>query len=382
MRTGPPGPRSAPARLPVRREPAVTTLVDRLQRDLFWKVRADAASRRRRARVARARVPVLRPGRLAARPRGRGRGRAEAHVRLEQLPRAGRRSPGGGRGRDAVERFGTGCTGSRLMNGTLDLHLELEHELADWMQRDAALVFTAGYLANLATIATLCGPDDVIVTDAKNHASIEDGAQLSGRAGRARPPQRPRPARDASSPGSRRTGGRCSSSGTPCSRWRATSSISRGCSRWQRAGARTLIDEAHSLGLFGPDGGGIVDRARPRRRPRHGHVQQVARLVRRRDRGRHRRHRAPPHPRPPVRLHRLRGAGRGRRGAGGRCGSAARSRGGGPPRSRWPTRLADGLRALGHDVSFGGSARSSACACATSGTRRSRGARCSKPAST
>ena len=66
------------------------------------------------------------------------------------------------------------------MNGTLDLHLELEHELADWMQREAALVFTAGYLANLATIATLCGPDDVIVTDAKNHASIEDGAQLSG----------------------------------------------------------------------------------------------------------------------------------------------------------------------------------------------------------
>ena len=53
--------------------------------------------------------------------------------------------------RAAVDRYGTGCTGSRLMNGTLDLHLELEHELADWMQREAALVFTAGYLANLAT---------------------------------------------------------------------------------------------------------------------------------------------------------------------------------------------------------------------------------------
>ncbi len=82
--------------------------------------------------------------------------------------------------RRAIDRFGTGCTGSRLMNGTLELHLELEADLADWMQREAALVFTAGYLANLATIATLCGPEDVIVTDAKNHASIEDGAQLSG----------------------------------------------------------------------------------------------------------------------------------------------------------------------------------------------------------
>ena len=66
------------------------------------------------------------------------------------------------------------------MNGTLELHLELEDALARWMRRDAALVFSAGYLANLATLATLCGPDDVILGDARNHASIEDGARLSG----------------------------------------------------------------------------------------------------------------------------------------------------------------------------------------------------------
>ena len=143
------------------------------------------------------------------------------------------------------------------MNGTLDLHLELEHELADWMQREAALVFTAGYLANLATIATLCGPEDVIVTDAKNHASIEDGAQLSGRAGRARPPQRPGPARgQAGSPRAgrprraRRLGLRVLHGGRPRRPARLLA-ISRA------AGARTLVDEAHSLGLFGPDGGGL-----------------------------------------------------------------------------------------------------------------------------
>src|SRR5262249_18357155 len=82
--------------------------------------------------------------------------------------------------KQATDRYGTGCTGSRLMNGTLELHLELEAEPADCMHREAALVFSAGYLANLATIAALCGPGDVIVTDAKNHASIEDGARLSG----------------------------------------------------------------------------------------------------------------------------------------------------------------------------------------------------------
>ena len=132
--------------------------------------------------------------------------------------------------RRAIDRYGTGCTGSRLMNGTLDLHLELEHDLADWMQREAALVFTAGYLANLATIATLCGPDDVIVTDAKNHASIEDGAQLSGRGSCGSATTTSTSSRR-SSAGSPRTGGRRSSSGTRCSRWRVTSSTCRGCSK-------------------------------------------------------------------------------------------------------------------------------------------------------
>lgn len=82
--------------------------------------------------------------------------------------------------KEAIDRFGSGCTGSRLMNGTLIIHEELEADLAEWVGREAAIVFTAGYLANLAAVSTLCGPGDVIVTDSRNHASLNDGARLSG----------------------------------------------------------------------------------------------------------------------------------------------------------------------------------------------------------
>ncbi len=81
--------------------------------------------------------------------------------------------------RAAVERYGSGCTGSRLMNGTLDLHVELERRLAAWMQRDAALVFTTGFQANLGTISALVGRHDTVVIDRADHASIVDGCRLA-----------------------------------------------------------------------------------------------------------------------------------------------------------------------------------------------------------
>jgi 8-amino-7-oxononanoate synthase len=81
--------------------------------------------------------------------------------------------------RAAVERYGSGCTGSRLMNGTLDLHVELERRLANWMQRDAALVFTTGFQANLGTISALVGRHDTVVIDRADHASIVDGCRLA-----------------------------------------------------------------------------------------------------------------------------------------------------------------------------------------------------------
>ena len=81
--------------------------------------------------------------------------------------------------RDALERFGTGLTGSRFLNGTLSLHLELEEELADFMGTEAALVFTTGYLANTGAIATLLGPGDTVICDSGDHASILDAVAMS-----------------------------------------------------------------------------------------------------------------------------------------------------------------------------------------------------------
>ncbi|MGH7600235.1 MAG: aminotransferase class I/II-fold pyridoxal phosphate-dependent enzyme [bacterium] len=79
----------------------------------------------------------------------------------------------------AIETFGSGCTGSRFLNGTLKLHEELEHRLAKFMKREAALCFSTGFQTNLGTIATVVGKDDVIFTDRANHASIVDGCRLS-----------------------------------------------------------------------------------------------------------------------------------------------------------------------------------------------------------
>jgi 8-amino-7-oxononanoate synthase len=80
---------------------------------------------------------------------------------------------------DAIRRYGTGVTGSRLLNGTLDIHLELEAELAGWMQTEDAIVYTTGHQANLGAIGTILGPEDTVVVDSGDHASILDGVLLS-----------------------------------------------------------------------------------------------------------------------------------------------------------------------------------------------------------
>src|SRR3954466_482315 len=81
--------------------------------------------------------------------------------------------------RAALDRYGTGLTGSRLLNGTIDLHLELEDELAAWMGTEEAIVFTTGHPANGGTLGTLLGPGDTVVADSGDHASILDGCLLS-----------------------------------------------------------------------------------------------------------------------------------------------------------------------------------------------------------
>jgi 8-amino-7-oxononanoate synthase len=79
----------------------------------------------------------------------------------------------------ALKRYGSGCTGSRFLNGTLDLHEQLEERLARFLGQEAALVFSTGYQTNLGVIATLVGRDDYLFQDKLNHASIVDGARLS-----------------------------------------------------------------------------------------------------------------------------------------------------------------------------------------------------------
>jgi 8-amino-7-oxononanoate synthase len=80
---------------------------------------------------------------------------------------------------EATKKYGTSCTGSRLQNGTLELHLELEGRLAKFVGKEAALIFSTGYQVNLGVISCLVGRGDSIVTDKEDHASIIDGAMLA-----------------------------------------------------------------------------------------------------------------------------------------------------------------------------------------------------------
>ncbi|MGX6449348.1 aminotransferase class I/II-fold pyridoxal phosphate-dependent enzyme [Patulibacter sp. S7RM1-6] len=79
----------------------------------------------------------------------------------------------------AIDAYGSGLTGSRLLNGTTPVHLELEREIADWMGTEEALVFTTGHQANVGTLGTILGPGDTVVADSGDHASILDGCLLS-----------------------------------------------------------------------------------------------------------------------------------------------------------------------------------------------------------
>ncbi|MBK5110229.1 MAG: aminotransferase class I/II-fold pyridoxal phosphate-dependent enzyme [Thermoleophilia bacterium] len=82
--------------------------------------------------------------------------------------------------RDALDEYGTGVTGSRLLNGTTPLHLELERELAEWMETDDAIVFSTGYQSNLGCLQAILSPTDTVIADSGDHASILDGCKLSG----------------------------------------------------------------------------------------------------------------------------------------------------------------------------------------------------------
>ena len=79
----------------------------------------------------------------------------------------------------ATKKYGTGCAGSRYLNGTLDIHIELENKLAEFVGKDAALIYSTGFQSNLGAIPTVTGRNDYIILDELDHASIIEGARLS-----------------------------------------------------------------------------------------------------------------------------------------------------------------------------------------------------------
>jgi 8-amino-7-oxononanoate synthase len=80
---------------------------------------------------------------------------------------------------EAIKKYGSGCAGSRFLNGTLDIHVKLEDKLAKFFRKDAALTFSTGYQTNLGIISSIAGKDDVLVIDKLDHASIIDACRLS-----------------------------------------------------------------------------------------------------------------------------------------------------------------------------------------------------------
>jgi len=80
---------------------------------------------------------------------------------------------------EAIRKYGSGCAGSRFLNGTLDIHVKLEEKLAKFIRKEAALVFSTGFQVNLGVISALAGKDDILIIDKMDHASIIDGCRLS-----------------------------------------------------------------------------------------------------------------------------------------------------------------------------------------------------------
>jgi 8-amino-7-oxononanoate synthase len=160
---------------------------------------------------------------------------------------------------DALNRYGTGLTGSRFLNGTIDLHLELERELAEWFETEAALVFTTGHQANLGALGTILGPGDTVVADAGDHASILDGCILSRAKLRAfrhnRVDRLERTLEKAAQDG----GGILVVVDGVFSMEGDVAPLPEIADLCGRFGARLMVDEAHALGVLGARGAGTCE---------------------------------------------------------------------------------------------------------------------------
>jgi 8-amino-7-oxononanoate synthase len=161
--------------------------------------------------------------------------------------------------RDALERYGTALTGSRLLNGTLAMHLELEQELADFMGTEEAIVFTTGHQANVGCLSSILSPGDTVIVDSGDHASIMDGVAMSR--AKVRPFRHNRLdklERHLDRAGEDGGGvlvvvdGVYSMEGDVCD-------VPRVAELAQQYGARLMVDEAHGVGTLGARGAGACE---------------------------------------------------------------------------------------------------------------------------
>ena len=162
-------------------------------------------------------------------------------------------------GVEALKKYGSGCSGSRFLNGTLDIHVKLEKELADFLQKEAVVTFGTGFQSNLAIISALCGRNDYILCDKENHASIYDACRLSFakmlryKHSDMQDLERIIASLDLTSSGVMIvTDGVFSMSGEICK----LDEIVRIAKKY---GARVMVDDAHGLGVLGKHGRGTAE---------------------------------------------------------------------------------------------------------------------------
>jgi 8-amino-7-oxononanoate synthase len=159
----------------------------------------------------------------------------------------------------ALQRYGTGLTGSRFLNGTIDLHLELEGELADWLGTESAIVFTTGHQANLGALGTILGPGDTVVADSGDHASILDGCILSRAKLRAFRHNRMDRLEHSLQRAAQDGGGILVVVDGVFSMEGDVAPLPEIAALCQQYGARLMVDEAHALGVLGARGAGACE---------------------------------------------------------------------------------------------------------------------------
>ena len=160
-------------------------------------------------------------------------------------------------GLEALKEFGTGCSGSRFLNGTLTMHLELEKELAEFLHKEATMTFPTGFQSNLGIISAIVGHGDYILSDRENHASIYDGCRLSygrmltyGHSNMEELEMQLKKVPDSA--------GKLIVTDGVFSMQGDIAKLPEICALAKKYGARVMVDDAHGLGVLGDGGRGTA----------------------------------------------------------------------------------------------------------------------------